>query len=257
MLGLFLSLGIYVSSSLESLFSARTTVEKVYAKQQGYHALVSLIPHLKEALRTEDMSFDSLLDPWAFPFEVETERGILKVEIRDEDRFINVARAVSEPKLERALRRLFSKVGVDPSKVDLIKRWAKRRKIRSLYDLLRMGFTEEEFSRVKGFLTLWSFGKVNVNTAPEEVLTSLDEELDEVVVERILRRRSKEPFRRVEDLVLVDGVTFDTLYRIRDLIDVSSRVFRIEATVKVGDVETTLVLIYDRVSGRILYKKVY
>ena len=256
-IGLFLGLAGYVVSTLESTYSAEKTVSKIYAKQQGYHALVSLVPYIKDALRREDQKVDSLMDPWAFPFEVETERGSLRVEIRDEDRFVDLRKAVRDPKLERVLRRVFRDLGIDPSKVDLIKNWSRTREIRSVYDLLRMGFTEEEVSKVLEAVTVYSSGKINVNTAPKVVLKALDEDMDDIVVERITERRARRPFEKVEDLVLIEGITFDTLYRMKDLVDVRSAVFRVQATVRVGDVETTLDLVYDRRSGKILYKRIY
>ncbi len=255
-LSFFLVLAGYVVSALESVSSTAKVVGKVYAKQQGYHALVSVLPHITSALSEEDRSFDSLIDPWSFPLEVDTEEGSLRVVIVDEDRFLNLNKVAESQKVESALKRLFEMLNIDPSKVESLKELLKRRKLRSLYDLEVAGFSMEEISRLENFVTVFSRGKVNVNTAPREVLLALDPRMDPTVVERILERRTSKPFRRVEDLVLVDGVTFDTLYRIGDLIDVRSGVFRVEASVRVGDVETTAVLVYNRESGKILFKRI-
>jgi general secretion pathway protein K len=255
-LGLLLVLSGYVVSTLESVKGSADTVNRVYAKQQGYHALLSLLPLVTSALSAEDRSVDTLLDPWSFPLEVETERGALRVAVVDEDRFLNL-NAVRDPRFEGVFRRLLEKLGIDPSKADLLKRWLRERDLKSVYDLLHLGFSEEEVLSLRGLVTVWSSGRINVNTAPREILRALDPEMDDIVVERLLERRSLRPFRRVEDLVLVEGVTFDILYRIRDLIGVRSRVFRIEASAKVGDAETSLEVVYDREAGRILFKRVY
>jgi len=61
----------------------------------------------------------------------------------------------------------------------------------------------------------------------------------------------------VDDLVLVEGVNFDVLYRIQKIIDVKSTHFRVRATIRTGDVETTLELIYDRSKGEVVYKRIY
>ncbi|MDQ7083208.1 MAG: type II secretion system protein GspK [Aquificota bacterium] len=255
-LSLFLVLAGYVVSALESVSSTVEVVGKVYAKQQGYHALVSVLPHITSALSGEDRSFDSLMDPWSFPVEVETEEGYLRVVIVDEDRFLNLNKVAEDRKVESALRRLLEMLNIDPAKVDSLKELLKRKKLRSLYDLKDAGFSGEEIARLEGFVTVFSSGRVNVNTAPKEVLLALDPGIDPTVAERILERRISRPFRRVEDLVLVEGINFDVLYRIGDLIDVRSGVFRVEASVRVGDVETTAVLVYDRESGRVLFKRI-
>lgn len=86
---------------------------------------------------------------------------------------------------------------------------------------------------------------------------ALDPRIDRTVADRIIERRISKPFKKVEDLVLVEGVTFDILYRIKGILDVRSRFFRIRESVKVGDVETTLEVIYDRDTGKVVYKRLF
>lgn len=81
------------------------------------------------------------------------------------------------------------------------------------------------------WLTLHSSGKVNVNTAPAEVLMSLDPEVTEVTVQEILSRRQDEAFRSGEDLRQVPGVDADVLFRLEKLVGYRSNTFEIRATV--------------------------
>ena len=276
----FLLLSGYVISALQSATSARRFVEKVYLKQQSYHALVSVIPLIIQALREDDPSTDTLSDPWAFPFEVETERGRLRVTIYDEDRFLNLNQVDREGVYREVFERLLTLLEINPRYTDALLTWLgkgegglwtryppKRGDLDSPYELAYMGMEEEDlYGRTVGditypgilsLVTTYSSGRINLNTAPKYVLMALDPRIDATLADRILKFREGKPFRKVEDLVLVEGVTFDILYRIRKIVDVKSTHFRITATVETGDVETTVELIYSREDDRIVYKRIY
>ncbi len=137
----------------------------------------------------------------------------------------------------------------------------------SPYELRFLGMNEKDlYGRSEGdvtypgllsLVTVHSSGRININTAPKYVLMALDPRIDRTVADRIIERRISKPFKKVEDLVLVEGVTFDILYRIKGILDVRSRFFRIRESVKVGDVETTLEVIYDRDTGKVVYKRLF
>ncbi|MCS7171705.1 MAG: general secretion pathway protein GspK, partial [Aquificaceae bacterium] len=61
----------------------------------------------------------------------------------------------------------------------------------------------------------------------------------------------------LEDLVLVEGFTFDMLYRMRSYIDTKSRFFHIVMDLKSGGYSARFSAVYDREGGRFVYKKVY
>jgi len=279
-LSFFVILSAYVVSSLQSASSAGRLVEKVYIKQQSYHALISLIPYVLQGLRNEDSNVDTLLDPWAFPFEVETEKGKLEVNIYDEDRFLNLNYVAKDKVYEEVFERLLQLLEISPGYTERLLAWLGKEKMSfsdkypvkgaeldSPHELTYLGMTRKElYGRTVGnisypgllsLVTTYSSGKINVNTAPKYVLMALDPRIDSSLADRIIEYRSTKPFKKVEDLVLVEGMSFDILYRIRKIIDVKSTHFRIVATVKTGDVETTLELVYDRANGRIVYKRIY
>lgn len=269
----------YVVSTLQSSGSAERFVREVYAKEQAYHALSSLIPYILQELRREDNSVDTLLDPWALPFEVETEKGKLEVVIYDEDRFVSLNHLKDKTQRE-IMERLLGLLEISPGYVGRMLAWTgvetssfdtkypiKRAPFDSPEELRYLGMSQEDlYGRTVGDVTYpgllslvsaYSSGKINVNTAPKYVLMALDPRIDGTVADRIIEYRSSKPFKKVQDLVLVEGVTLDILYRIQNYIDVKSRNFRIKATIRTGDVETTLELVYDRGANKILYKRIY
>ncbi|WP_457600331.1 general secretion pathway protein GspK [Hydrogenivirga sp.] len=279
-LSFFVLLSGYVVTALHSATSLSRFTEKVYIKQQSYHALMSLVPYILQGLRREDSSYDALSDPWALPFVVETEKGRLEVVIYDEDRFFNL-NTVGDGNVQREVfERLLRLLDISTGYTDRLLAWIgksngnfqseypiKRAPLDSPEELRFIGMSREElYGRSVGditypgllsLVTTYSSGKVNVNTAPKYVLMALDPRIDSTVADRIMEHRSSKPFKKVNDLVLVEGVSFDVLYRIQKVIDVKSSHFRIRATVKSGDVETTLEMIYDRSKNKVVYKRIY
>ena len=276
----FVLLSGYVVTALHSATSSGRFVEKLYIKQQSYHALVSLLPYILQGLRRENQSYDALSDPWALPFVVKTDKGELEVLVYDEDRFLNL-NSVGEDKVYREVfERLLQLLEISPGYTSRLLAWlgkeshsfdskypVKRAPMDSPEELRFLGMTDEElYGRTEGevsypgllsLVTTYSSGKININTAPKYILMALDPRIDSTVADRIMERRASNPFRKVNDLVLVEGVSFDVLYRIQRIIDVKSTHFRVKATVKTGDVETTLELVYDRSKDKVVYKRMY
>jgi general secretion pathway protein K len=82
--------------------------------------------------------------------------------------------------------------------------------------------------RLEDYLTVYSDGMVNINTASIEVLMSLDEALDQSIAASILEHREKEDYKNTGDLRHVAGIKDELYNRIRDAITVKSPVFSIE-----------------------------
>jgi general secretion pathway protein K len=83
-------------------------------------------------------------------------------------------------------------------------------------------------TRLEDYLTVYSDGKLNINTASMEALMSLDEGMDHSVAAAILEHREKESFRNTGDLKRVAGFRDEVYSRIRDAITVKSSAFSIE-----------------------------
>jgi general secretion pathway protein K len=79
-------------------------------------------------------------------------------------------------------------------------------------------------------------GKLNVNTAPPELLRGLHRELNEGVAEDIVNYRDRKEFKNVSEVKSAIGIT-DTLYaKLSPLIKVNSSVFKVQSTCTMGTV---------------------
>lgn len=101
--------------------------------------------------------------------------------------------------------------------------------VRGMRELERFG--EKKTKRLLDFVTIHSGGKVNINTAPKEVIESLGETVDSALAESILEYRKEGSFQSIEDLKKVAGVDEEVLDEIREWITVKSSTFSIEAHV--------------------------
>ena len=88
-----------------------------------------------------------------------------------------------------------------------------------------------EGKRLLDYLTIYSDGKVNINTAPLEVLESLSESLDDSIASAIIEFRQEEDFMSIDDLRKVPGMSDEVFAEIRDWITVKSSFFSMEFNV--------------------------
>lgn len=140
---------------------------------------------------------------------------------------------------------------------------------RSVEDLLLLdGVTPEAFRLLQPLVTVYTDGKVNLNSAPREVLVALG--MDESLVNKILRYRlgpdgvqgsgDDQEFQNLggaeQQLNAFEALTPKESAQITNLvaqnrIKVSSKVFRIQATGAAGDgkVKHTVVAVVERTHG--------
>jgi len=277
-LSLFLSLTYYTINSLQSSTELEKVFRKVYQKEQALIFLDSLIPKVLELLRREDSTFDALTDPWARPYTFETEMGKVSITIIDEDRFLNPNKIREVKGLDMAFLRLLRLLEINPLLLDYILVWTgqeegslaidfpiKRAPLDTVYEIELFWKNKEDLYGSKdkkkeglfNFISVFTDGKVNVNTAPLPVLIALDEDITPEVARRITERREEAPFKRIKDLVLVEGISLDTLYRIEEMVKVNSRFFRLILTLERNESSLLeLTIIYDRKENKILYKEV-
>jgi general secretion pathway protein K len=209
------------------------------------------------AARVALRQLDEIWSREAPPFELGD--GAIRVTVEDEERKLNLnllvlqnGNAVDENRLGQ-FRLLLTQLGLDPSLADAVVDWldnddsprvggaessyyealpfpykAKNDLFDSIDELrLVRGFTPEIFEKLRPFVTVTSSGKVNINTAPKEVLMSLS---------------AGDPFRKPEDIGNVSPFFLD-LYkktRLRDLIDVRSTMFHVRSSGEVGDTVRTI-----------------
>lgn len=246
--------------TLTSTQSLSRAVRRVYLKEQGFLIARSVYPIVLQVLRGEDRSYDSLLDKWNTPFTLKTKEGELEVRIIDLERFFNLNCLRDNPKCELILRELLYTLNVDVSKKSLIMDWIAKKtdhRIDSLEELRYAGLSEEEINKLREVCTTFSSKKININTAKREVLLSLSPQMDESVVDEIIRRRLERPLKSLNELALFLPNGLDLAYQLRDVATTRSRFFKVVVSIKVKGVRSFLEVIYDRDLGKVVAKRIY
>jgi len=90
---------------------------------------------------------------------------------------------------------------------------------------------------MREFLTIYGDGKIDINHAPAEVIQSLSEGIDSALAQIIVARRELGPFRSVQELAAIPGMTPEIFRAIRESVTVrpATRYYRVVATGVVDD----------------------
>lgn len=216
-------------------------------------------------------TYDGLDEPWATPsLCLPVGEGTVCGTIEDEERKINInalggkGRQVGESRKQLVRLFLSDKINIEPglaaSLIDAIKDFidsdddpelngtedgAKNAPLDDLTELLwTKGMTKEVFEKIRPYLTAYPnkgqeliASKVNINTADPLVLASLDERVNQGVIERILANR---PFKdtRTEVLESIVG-SRDVLNTISPSLTVKSQFFTITSSGEVNGFKKT------------------
>jgi general secretion pathway protein K len=115
-----------------------------------------------------------------------------------------------------------------------------------------------ELPGLLSLITVYSNGKININTAPYWILRSLDENITDTVAREIMAERLKKPFRSPRDLLRIEDIDMDTLYRFYDAITTKSRYFEITVTLieRVTNYTITVRGIYDKQRKKFVEKEI-
>lgn len=227
----------------------------------------------------KDYNYETLDQLWSRPVPpIELGDGTILVTVEDEERKINLNKLVlpngiapDEQRLA-VFRKLLAVLEIDPSLADAVVDWldvddtprvggaessyylslpfpyrAKNDLFDTLDELrLVRGMTAERFEKIKPFATLLSSGKVNLNTAPKEVLMALSAgqdaadagEIGAAAADQIIEYRKDNPFKNAGDIGKVSPALKDlyTKTRFPDLVDVRATAFHVRST---GDISGT------------------
>ncbi len=258
-------------------------LQNTYAARSGYYR-ASLV--LKADLE-QGKDVDSLGERWAQPVTLELGRGRVSTTAYDVERFISLARLVNDKGelnllVAAQLRRLVRNLRHPPDAADRILDYidgdnkgayetrARNERLLNAEELLRIeGLAPEVLygGKVAGedrkgildFVTVWprtsetsSGGKININTAPAEVLEALADEMTPALAAAIVAERSlpgpdgrPRGFQKVEDLkgVAALGPVYD---KIATSCVVKSTAFEIRSSASVGNVEKTWIFVAER-----------
>lgn len=130
--------------------------------------------------------------------------------------------------------------------------------LKSLDELqLLRGFSPELSQQLAPYVSLYGNDKINVNSAGAEVLMALsaDPEISRSAAESIIAHRQKEPFKTVEMLAWINTIPGLTNL-LRDPLQVTSGVYRIESWAAVNDGTRQAVAIVSKNGDKLLYLKV-
>jgi len=94
------------------------------------------------------------------------------------------------------------------------------------------GVNEKVFKMLEDYLTVYGNGKINVNSAPLELLLALSDEMDEETAKAVIEAR---PIRKLEDLMNLPGFTKELYFLIKPLITNKCNYFRIEVSASYQD----------------------
>jgi general secretion pathway protein K len=213
-----------------------------------------------------DQEVDSLQEEWAafssVPLpETLPEELVVSGRIVDESGKLNLNTLLNpkgeiEEKDQRLLIRLFRALGIEEEKAAPLLDWLDKDEIERMggaesyyYQDLQVPYasangplmTLDQIALVKGvaesfqgkdlrdYVTLYSDGKVNINTAPVEVLQALSDKFDRSVAEAIVDYRKTDVFRKTEDLRKIHGMDENLLSGVSEWVTVKSSAFSIEA----------------------------
>jgi general secretion pathway protein K len=116
------------------------------------------------------------------------------------------------------------------------------------------GLDETSAARLAAVTTIHGEPRININTAPPEVLAALDERIGELEIARIVNRRSFTPFQRIEEIVDVLQLDNAALAELGRIAGVASNVFRIEAEGRSGATSVMITTIGWRQDGDFVVK---
>ena len=215
------------------------------------------------------------------------DEGKFKVSIEDEAAKIPINMLITgdkEKKVDLVVRaqieRLFELLELDPELIDPIVDWldpdnnpqpfgaedayyqslpspyhCKNGPLDALEELLLVkGMTKEilygteEKKGLIHYLTLFSDGKVNINTASVEVLQSLSDKIDNVTAQAIIDYRQKNPFQEIkyDDIKSLPGMTLEIFNDIKDQCDVKSSSFSLRAEGQVREIKKVIYTVLKR-----------
>ncbi len=227
-------------------------------------------------------TYTTLVDPWAKPLQIEDEKGSLRVTIEDESARINLNRIARDlGKAEdsfyfQAAARLFKRSGVTIDLLDALADWqdlnddplpggaetahymklkqpykAKNGKLGTVEELsLIRGFDMSSLSRIKPFVRVYpeaelaDSNKININTAPREVLAALADDMSDDLAKQITDYRITNHFKATGQLSNVPGLE-SIASRLQLYTSVTSSLYRITSEARVGETVRTVEAVVD------------
>jgi general secretion pathway protein K len=230
---------------------------------------------LQAALQGKE--YTSLTDAWAAPIKLDDETGTIEISITEEsgriciNDLIQPNGAFEPPDILVALKRLGTRLQITENVWYALADWmdsddsprsngaetpyyqtlkppyaSHNAKLATIAELsLVKGFSPESIAALRPFVTIYFdhtvavISPVNINTASKEVLSALDEGIDDRMAERILEERRLQPFKTLGELSRIAGgeTIANKLGRIAS---VKGTLFRITSVARVKETARTV-----------------
>lgn len=255
--------------------------------EKAYYMAVSTLPTILKIFTSDDTSYDSLNDYWAKPLPIiKTKEGKIMIQIEDEERKFNPNYIIKDEKIDKwhaaEFEKLLAIIQADKTTANKAIDWIdkdsqitlpggaetstaginyKNAKFDSVDELLYFIEKDEDFygktiggkyyPGLNKLLTVYSSGKININTADANILHSLDDAVTDEAASAILKRRKEKPFKNIKELLNIPGMSIDALYKIEQLADVKSSFFNIKITVDMGEIKPVFNCIIKRDENKI------
>ena len=228
--------------------------------------------------------YSSLLDSWAKPLKIEDEQGSLQVTIEEESGKLNL-NVIAQPNgtfndvYYPIAVRLLKKLQLSPDLCDALADWvdenddphpgggessyyatlkppytAKNARMETLEELaLVKGFDGKTLTLLRPFVTVFPdeqnapAAPININTAPREVIASLDERMTDDLVARVIDYRKTTPIKNPAELARIPGletIATGLMTRIKS----KGTVFRIHSEARVMETSRVVEAVV-RISG--------
>ncbi len=268
--------------------SARNALQATYLARSGVNVAEALLVADATVDSLGGRSRDARDEVWAKPWPpLPIGDGSVAFRVRDEARFLNLNDMFSQKDVilvqdrYRVFKRLFEILGIDPRILVAIVDWIDRdhdpnltplgaeisfylgqtppvlirdAPLLTLRELLLVrGVTPTILARLEGFVTVLPPSdalKVNINTAPAEVLAALSDEMraDPGVVTSLIDAQLQAPFTNANSGALrdVSSRLAEALEHSMDFLATRSAYFRIEAVAEMNDVHRGIVELVKR-----------
>ena len=203
-------------------------------------------------LDEDSKTYDGLDENWALEIPgIPFGEGNLFVKVIDEGGKFNINNLVkpngnvAEVPL-KVLKRLLEEIGLYDSLADDIVDLLKEKKethykVNDITELLDVDkIKPENLAQLEEVLTTDSNKKVNINTAPYEVIVALSDSLTSSMAEEVIKFRKETPFKSKNDVKKVPEIDDNILLSFSSLIDIKSNAFSIHSKGEVNDIVTSI-----------------
>ena len=260
---------VYVDTSHSHNFVA--SQQAAILAESGIDGGVKLLQFA--ALGRQGQNYSSLSEIWAKPQSYDSGEGTVTITIEEESGKMNLNQATSPNGTDNSNQtsamalRLIRNLNLSSDLFDALMDWvdendtprsggaessyyttlkfpyhAKNARLETVEELaLVKGFTPEVLTALRPLVTVYGSSdnnepvtKINVNTAPREVLASLDDKMSDDLVNRILDYRKTTPIKNLADFNSIAGIDAVSTGFV-DKITFGGNVYRIHAEGKVGE----------------------